>query len=206
MSLIEIIAAIFGFLCVWFYIVRNQLSWPTGLVQVVLLIVVFRQAKLYADMNLHIVYAVLQLYGWWEWARQNRTTAGLANEVSAPESTGIKVKRLALCGHVTGIAAVVLMTGVFVWLLRTFTDASLPIPDSFVAATSLVAQFLLIWRYVETWWYWIVVDIVGIGLFAFKQLYPTTVLYVLFLVMAIVGLRTWQAVHQRQLSVQVSGA
>ncbi|MCU0721079.1 MAG: nicotinamide mononucleotide transporter family protein [Pirellula sp.] len=65
MSLIEIVAAIFGFLSVWFYIVRNPASWPTGLVQVLLLWNVFWNAKLYADFGLHVLYAVLQIYGWW---------------------------------------------------------------------------------------------------------------------------------------------
>jgi nicotinamide mononucleotide transporter len=77
-------------------------------------------------------------------------------------------------------------------MLIRYTDATLPIWDSFIAAASIIAQCLLAARYVENWRFWIAVDIVGIGLFASKELYPTAVLYILFLVMAVWGDVAWR--------------
>src|SRR5215218_9253217 len=65
MSPIEITAAVFGVLCVVLYARQNVWAWPAGLVQVGLFVYVFYDARLYADFGLHIVYVLLQLYGWY---------------------------------------------------------------------------------------------------------------------------------------------
>ncbi|MFN7292323.1 MAG: nicotinamide riboside transporter PnuC [Pirellula sp.] len=211
MSLVEIVAAIFGFLSVWFYIFRNPASWPTGLVQVLLLWSVFWNAKLYADFGLHVLYAILQIYGWWAWIRVQRTNDLARNAVrerrrfvdlspdddppkssDSPVQDGVRIRSLGRAGLVGCLLAVPILTAIFAGLLIRYTDATLPVWDSFIAAASIVAQCLLAARYVENWRFWIAVDIVGIGLFAFKELYPTTVLYILFLVMAIWGDVAWR--------------
>jgi nicotinamide mononucleotide transporter len=181
MTLIEIIAALFGLTCVWFCVIRNVWNWPTGLVQVSLLIIVFYNAKLYADMVLQILYVVLQCVGWIAWLRSNEGSM-----------EPVQVRLLSWPGKWLGILATILMTFVFHWLLSNYTDAELPLADSFVAAASLVAQTLLVRRFVESWIYWIVVDTVGIWLFGYKQLYPTAVLYGVFWVMAVIGWISWQ--------------
>lgn len=72
MSEIEIIATIFGVICVWLTIKQHIACWPIGLVQVFLYIFVFYQAKLYADMVLHVIYVLLSIYGWYHWS-ENKT-------------------------------------------------------------------------------------------------------------------------------------
>lgn len=191
MTTIEIIASIFGFLCVWLCVVRSVWTWPTGLVQVLLFIIVFYQAKLYADMILHVIYVGLQIFGWLAWQKSRRTNSNGESGADA-----IAVQSLSRLGIAMSVVTTVVLTAVFSILLKQFTDASLPIADSFVAAASLVAQFLLAKRYLENWGYWIVVDTVGIALFAYKELYPTAILYALFWFMAVVGLIRWyQALH-----------
>ncbi len=75
--------------------------------------------------------------------------------------------------------------------MHRFTDASYPWWDAGVAAMSVVAQILLIRRYVENWWLWIAVDVVAIGLYAAKGLWPTMILYSIFLLLAFWGLLQW---------------
>ncbi len=192
MSTIEWIAAVFGFLCVWFYIQRNPWSWPTGLVQVALLIRVFYEAKLYADMGLHLVYVVLQIYGWWEWSRSQNPI------VEDQPASRILVRTMPLYGWVIASAVSLLLTVLFASLLTRYTDATYPLIDSLIAAVSLVAQTLLAWRYLENWLLWIFVDILGIGLFAVKGLTPTAILYALFLIMAITGYVQWRSAFKNQ--------
>lgn len=193
MSYVEIVAALFGALSVYFYIVRNHWSWPVGLVQVVLYIGVFEQAKLYADMLLHFVYAGLQLYGWWAWYQSSKRQATSPVDSSLGQDESLEIRELGMKGNIACIVVSLAMTTVYAILLRRFTDASSPLPDSCIAAFSLTAQMLLAWRYVDNWRYWIFVDLVAIGLFAFKELYITSILYALFLVMAIVGDRAWRS-------------
>lgn len=200
MLMIEIVAALFGAASVYFYIVRNHWSWPVGLVQVVLYVAVFAQAKLYADMSLHVVYAGLQLYGWWAWleSRKSSTSRQLSESTASSEPSKLPVRRLPLLGHGVSWIAIAVMTSLYAFLLSQYTDAALPVLDSLIVALSLVAQLLLAWRYLENWLYWIAVDLLGIGVFAYKSLYPTTILYTVFLVMAIVGWRTWQNAWRQQ--------
>ncbi|MFO0943539.1 MAG: nicotinamide riboside transporter PnuC [Pirellulales bacterium] len=194
MTYVELIAAILGAVSVYFYIIRNHWSWPVGLAQVILFVAVFAQAKLYADMILHLVYTVLQLYGWWQWSKsrlpQVQTCASELND--SPQQLAIQVRRLSPLGNVIACSVGLLMTLVYTYLLLKFTDASLPLADCFVSSISIVAQCLLAWRYLENWLYWIVVDVAAIALFAYKQLWFTTGLYGLFLVMAVIGYRAWR--------------
>ncbi len=211
MLTIEILAALFGAASVYFYIVRNHWSWPVGLVQVVLYVAVFAQAKLYADMLLHVVYAGLQLYGWWAWLDFDKSTkqpfptdrtASLEN--ASEKQQNISIRRLPVMGLAITFVAIAIMTSLYAFLLSRYTDASLPILDSLIAAMSLVAQLLLAWRFLENWIFWIAVDLLAIGVFAYKTLYPTTILYAIFLVMAMLGWRAWRTAWLNQLHAKPS--
>ncbi|MGA1133103.1 MAG: nicotinamide riboside transporter PnuC [Prochlorotrichaceae cyanobacterium] len=77
MTGIEVIAVVFGLLCVWLTVRQNIWCWPTGLVQVTLYIVIFYQVKLYSDLILHILYVFLQIYGWYHWLHGGKTRSAL---------------------------------------------------------------------------------------------------------------------------------
>lgn len=200
MTQLEWIAATFGFLCVACYIYRSFWAWPIGLVQVLLYVAVFLQAKLYADMLLHVVYVGLQCYGWWAWHHAAVQSATDAHDSHAdlPTSPQVRIRILTAPGVLAALACVVVMTIAFSLALMRWTDARLPIPDSLVAATSIVAQLLLAKRFLENWLFWIVVDIVGVGLFVSRGLYPTALLYALFGVMAAVGWLQWRRAYHHE--------
>jgi len=93
-------------------------------------------------------------------------------------------------GWQTAITALALWPLV-AFFLQHLTDSDVPWWDGFVTALSLVGQYLLGRKYLENWLIWIVVNGVSIGLFAYKGLWLTVLLYVIFLVMSGVGWRTW---------------
>ena len=66
---VELIAMVFGFACVVLTIGRSIWCWPIGLVQVLLYIIIFYDAKLYSDLILHVIYVGMQIYGWHYWLR-----------------------------------------------------------------------------------------------------------------------------------------
>ncbi|EKD81174.1 MAG: hypothetical protein ACD_39C01929G0001, partial [uncultured bacterium] len=78
------------------------------------------------------------------------------------------------------------------WFMATRTDASFPYPDAFTTIFSLTAQWLMSLKKLESWYFWIAVDVVAIGVYYAKGLYLTTGLYSLFLVMAVIGLLKWR--------------
>src|SRR5258708_6986098 len=161
---------VFGILSVWLTTRENVWCWPTGLVTVSLYIIVFGQAKLYADMGLQVVYVALCLYGWYEWLHGG-PGQGALRVSRTPRTAGLAIA--------LGAA------------LRGQPDAALPYLDSTTASFSLVAQWMQTRKWLETWVVWIAVDVVYVGMYVFKQLHPTAVLYAIYLALAVMGRRAW---------------
>jgi nicotinamide mononucleotide transporter len=179
MSIIEWIAVLTGLACVWLTVVRNIWCWPTGLVSVALYVFVFFDARLYSDMGLQVVYIFMQVYGWWFWLR------GGKDRGEAP------VVRLSPPGMALWAGAVVAGTVLLGTLMSAFTNAALPYWDAAATAMSLAAQWLLARKVIENWILWIAVDVLSVGIYLAKGLYPTTGLYCVFLVLATMGLIAW---------------
>jgi nicotinamide mononucleotide transporter len=194
----EIIGVIFGVLCVILTIRQSIWCWPTGLIQVLLFIWVFYEARLYSDFILHIIYAILQVYGWWHWLR-----APGASPDDAPGS--LKVTAIGLISTSLWVLTALIGTGIWGTAMAKLTDAAAPYPDAFLTVLSLIAQWLLTRKNLESWYFWIVVDITAVPLFASRGLYLTAGLYAVFLGLAIAGYFAWRT-SMRQENPAIQGA
>lgn len=181
MNPIENIAALFGVVSVYLSVRQNIWSWPTAIVNVGLYTFVFYQSRLYADMGLQVVYIVISFYGWYEWlyGGKNRT------ELQVSRMSG----RLGVLLAAIGIAC----TFVLGTLLHRTTNAALPYLDSTTTSVSLVAQWMMTKKLLENWAVWVAVDVVYIGMFIYKSLYVTSLLYLVFLILSVMGYRQWKA-------------
>ena len=193
MTALELVAALVGAVSVWLSVRQNIWSWPTAIVNVVLYALVFFQAKLYADMGLQVVYAVLSVYGWYEWLHggENRTALHVTR-------TGGRLAALLAGVALVSAAALGL-------LLRHATDAALPFMDSFLSSTSLVAQWMMTRKKLENWLLWIAVDVLYVGMFMFKGLFLTAALYAVFLALAVQGYRDWRRSLAQQHALPLAG-
>ena len=180
MNGLEIAAVAFGIVSVYLSVRQNIWSWPTAIVNVLLYVAVFREAKLYADMGLQVVYFALSLYGWYEWLH------GGANR------TELKVSRAAPKLWMTVTAIGVVVVAVLGNLLARQTDAALPFIDSATTGTSLIAQWMMTRKILEHWAVWMAVDVVYVGMFIFKKLYLTAGLYAVFFVPPALGPAGWE--------------
>ena len=177
---LEVAAVLFGIVSVYLSVRENIWSWPTGIVNVTLYVFVFYRARLYADMALQVVYIVISIYGWYEWLYGGRGKTHLA------VSRG--TRRLAV-----SLAGIVLVGSALVGtLLARYTNASLPYLDSTTSVTSLIAQWMMARKILENWLVWVAVDVVYIGMFVYKSLVLTAVLYAVFLVLAVMGYFQWK--------------
>lgn len=183
MSWIEIAAVVFGFLCVVLTIRQNIWCWPTGLVQVVLYIVIFYEVRLYSDLILHVIYVGLSLYGWYHWLHGGRDHGALV------------VTRLSPGARALWVGVVLLGTLGWGYGMATCTDAALPYGDAFTTVASLAAQWLMARKRLESWLFWIAVDVVAIGIYWVKDLQLTAGLYAAFLVLAVLGLFEWRRAY-----------
>ena len=129
-------------------------------------------------MILHVIYIFLQFYGWYNWKYGGSNKSEL---------------RITLLTKTTfWIGLTVLVTALLGYVMQTKTDASFPYEDAFITVASLVAQYLMIKKILESWLFWIVVDVVAISIYFYKGLYFTTALYLLFLIMAVMGYLEWK--------------
>ena len=180
MSPLELFAATLGVLAVWLTARQNPWCWPIGLGMVLIYSWIFFEVKLYSDMLLQLVYAVLQLYGWRQWTVGNSGQG--VREVS--RLTSIQLGAGMLAGTVGSLA---LGYGMANW-----TDAAAPWMDAALTAFSLVAQWWMAQKRVECWLLWIVVDVLFVMLFLDKGLHLTAALYALFTLLAAHGWREWR--------------
>ena len=180
LSPLEVVAALFGAVSVYLSARQHIASWPTALVNVLLYAVVFRGARLYADMGLQFVYAGLSVYGWYEW------------KYGGAERSALPVTRTP--GRLwPGLVGIVAGVGVVLWYVTSrYTDAASPGLDSALTATSLVAQWMMTRKLVENWLLWIAADVAYVPLFVSRGLYPTAVLYAVFLGLAVKGYVDWR--------------
>ena len=157
-------------------------GWPLAVISSLMYVAVFWRSRLYGDASLQIFFAAVAGWGWHQWLRGVR-----------PDGSALKVARLGLTGLVRMFAACALLwplTGLF---LKTVTDTDVPWWDGFTTALSVVGQFLLGRKYIENWLVWIVVNVVSVGLFIYKGLWVTTLLYAIFIALSVVGYRAWKA-------------
>ncbi|MGY4495643.1 nicotinamide riboside transporter PnuC [Pseudomonas sp. TE3610] len=186
MSNLEIIAVLVNVLGVWLTARRTPWCWPVSVVAVLLYVWIFYDVKLYSDMLLQVLFALLQGYGWWRW-RTGRLSEGKVRIEPLP-------LRLAVVSLVAGaVLSVLLGAG-----MAHFTDAAVPWLDATLTGYSLVASYWAARKFVASWWLWIALDAVYTGMYYVKGLPLTAVLYAGFILLAVYGWRAWQRELQAQ--------
>jgi nicotinamide mononucleotide transporter len=179
-SLLEWIGTAFGILSVYLTVKQNLWCWPTGIISVIAFLVLFYEVKLYVDAALQVFFLVLSIQGWYGWVY------GGTNKTELPVSHLNSSQTIALG------AALLVCIGLTGYVFDNFTDAHIPFWDATASGLSVAAQLLLVRKKVENWYLWIAVDILSIGIYFYKTIYVTAGLYVVFLFLAISGLREWQ--------------
>ena len=185
-SWLEIVAFVIAIQMVVLNMRVNPIAWPLAIISSLLYFALFWNSLLYGDASLQIFFAIVALWGWWQWLRGTQA-----------DGAELKVRSLPTRARwwlIAALAAAWPATGLF---LKTFTNTDVPWWDAFPTAASVIGQWLLGRKYIENWLAWIVVNIVSVGLFAYKGLWLTTLLYSLFIAMSVIGWRAWQRMLPR---------
>jgi nicotinamide mononucleotide transporter len=185
---IELLGAILGILYIFFSIRQSILTWPTGLLTSVLYTIVFFKSKFYADMGLQVYYVFISIYGWYFWLK------GAKSEKSNSVPVRKLSKKLWVFLGVSSIAIYIIL----VIILINFTDSDVPYMDSLTTALSIVATWMLAKKYLEHWLIWIFVDAVSAGLYVYKNLWPTVILFIVYTMMAVLGYMEWNKDFNKQ--------
>lgn len=176
-SWLEALGFVSGALAVYLAAREHVLNWPLGLITSGAYAVFFFQGNLFADAWLQVVYVILGLLGWYWWLK-------------GKEGKELDITRAAPRTWMGLGAFFVAFFSLAVWYLYRVHGAA-PAIDALVTAGSLVGQYLLMRKHIENWLVWVVVNIVYVPLFMWKGWYLTAGLYVIYLVLAVMGMRQW---------------
>ena len=170
---------------IWLTTRRLLICWPVTLAADLLYLIVFYQARLFSDSVLQLFFLAFTLYGWWHWWR------GIAAEGD------VRIVALSPRGCFTGLAAGA-VGAVLLGALMVRIGAALPYVDAALASYSLVGSWWGARKHIANWWLWIVVDVIYIGEYIYKGLWPTALLYAGLVALAVLGLREWSRAARAQ--------
>ena len=145
-------------------------------------IFVYYEAGLYADFGINIYYLGAAIYGWMVWKYGNKSK----------EQKELPITRMPKRSWLKAIIVFLVAQFIIAGVLINYTDSNEPWWDAFTTALSIIGMWMLARKYLEQWWIWIVVDVVCVGLYIYKELYFTVGLYALYAIIAIFGWLNWK--------------
>jgi nicotinamide mononucleotide transporter len=177
---LELISFVLSIVTVLLNIRRIHWAWLFAIVSSATYGIVFFKARLYGDAGLQAVFIVASVWGWYEWLKG-----------TGKDDEPLVVTRLDRSGWTWSLAGWALGFVLLSWFLHACTDTDVPHIDGFLTAGSLLGTLLAARKKVENWHVWIVVDVLYVGLYVYKGLHLTAILYAIFVAMAALGLRAW---------------
>lgn len=180
-SWIEAVAVIFGLLSVWFAKKENILVYPAGIVSVLIYVYICLDVKLYADMGINFFYFIMSIYGWIKWSRKT------ADKTVRPISYASANEWL------ISIIGLVIFFIILVYILKNYTDSTVPVWDALTTAIFIVGMWLMALKKIENWLAWILGDLISIPLYLSKGLVLTSIQFAVFLILAIAGYIEWSS-------------
>ncbi len=179
---IEVLGAVAGLIYLYLEIKQNIWLWPLGIITSAFYLYVFFVSKFYADMGLQVYYLVISFYGWWHWLYGNK-------DIQKEE---LPITRTSARQWIYISSITLVLFVVMVFILKRYTDSPVPYGDSFVTALSITGTWMLAQKLIEHWWIWVVVNLVSLVLFIWKDLYPTSILFFFYFTLAIYGYYQWK--------------
>ncbi|MBQ4405937.1 MAG: nicotinamide mononucleotide transporter [Bacteroidales bacterium] len=185
---LEIVGTIIGFIYLWQEVKASIWLWLTGIVMPAIYTVVFYKSGLYADFGIQIYYIVAAIYGFlfWKFGKKNQDGDQLRIVHTTAKQAAV------LCAITAGLFWPIY------WILTTYTDSNVPFFDSTTTAMSIVALWMLAKKHVEQWVAWIIIDALSSGLYFYKGIYFTAVLYAVYTVVAVYGYKKWNMMERQQ--------
>ncbi|MFT3857028.1 MAG: nicotinamide riboside transporter PnuC [Aquabacterium sp.] len=188
-SQLEVAAFALSLLMVWLNLRVNVWAWPLAIVSSALYGLLFARSRLYGEASLQAVFIAVSVWGWWQWLRGRDDSA-----------QPLKVRALGRRGRIGSLSLTAMAWPLIGLLLDHATDSDVPYLDALPTAGSLLGQWLLGRKWIDNWPCWLVVNLVSMGLFAYKQLWLTVLLYGLFAALSVAGWRAWRALAEQQRS------
>jgi len=164
-SWLEWIGFITTIACVYLAAKQNIWNWPIGIMSVVTYMVVFFNSQLFGDAGLQIYFLGTSIYGWYFWIKKKEANEKPVTSLTFKQLLWVLLATLVLAGSL----------GLF---LKNYTPTNVPYIDGFCTSISFMAQILMTRKILQNWAFWIFVDICYVPLYLYKNLYLTSILYI----------------------------
>ncbi|MGQ1891541.1 nicotinamide riboside transporter PnuC [Thermophagus sp. OGC60D27] len=184
---LELTGTLLSLVYLYWSVRENIWLWPTGFISSLIYLIVFFDERLYADMSLQVYYLIISVYGWITWRMGRRATG---SKKMAIKRTGIR-RGLVLLAVGGGLYLFVLLILLKVPALLDIPSSDLPYWDAFTTTGGIIATWMLARKYLEHWLIWIVVDFVSSGVYFYKGMIITVLLYLVYTFVAVVGFLEW---------------
>ena len=193
---LEAVAAFFGLLSVFFSVKRNIWVYPTGIISTTIYVYILFNFGLLGDMLINVYYSIMSIYGWISW---NKSTE---NQII---SVDFAKKKDWLVGLNLFAMSLVAVCGVYYF--KPFIDNHFSMNgvslgfqlldwanwlDIFTTSLFLIGMWFMAKRKVENWLFWIVGDLICIPMMLYKGLGITSLQYLVFTIMAVMGYQKWR--------------
>ena len=181
---IEVVAFVVSLWMVGCEMRVHPLAWPLAMLSSLMYALLFADSKLYGEASLQLFFVAMSLWGWSQWLRRPGDVGG-----------ELVVQELSRHAALVALALTLLAWPLLALTLSWFTDSTAPWLDALPTVGSVLGTWLLGRKFIENWWTWIAVNAFSVGLFGYKQLWLTVILYALFTALSVAGLRSWRALR-----------
>jgi nicotinamide mononucleotide transporter len=184
-SWLEFIAVVSGIASVWYSRAENILVYPVGLVNTVIYIFISVKSSLFGEASVNLYYTVMSIYGWLLWAKKNQHQQHVV-KITFSSAKGW-IQQLLFFAFFYVLIFISLS-----YLKKNFSAGAIPWADAFASSTAFTGMWLMAKKKVESWYWWIATNIASIPLYFVKHYAFTSVYYAILLVLAVMGLFSWQ--------------
>jgi len=185
---LELIAVFFGLLSVWFSKNNNVLVYPTGIINTSIFVYLLVKWELLGDMIINIYYFLMSIYGWYYWTRKSN------NQEYTPIT---KINEL----DIKIILIIIISSTLFVSYLYSFFDkwsGLVSYIDIFTTAIFFAGMWLMARRKIESWFFWILGDVISVPLYFVKGLAFSSFQYIIFTLIAVAGYYKWKSIYNNK--------
>ncbi|WP_456461930.1 nicotinamide riboside transporter PnuC [Reichenbachiella sp.] len=187
-DLYELAGLVFGLLAVWYLIKESVLTWPVGILYVLVSFVVFWEIRLYGDLLLHVIFLILNIYGWYFWIHGKKKDEKELPITNYSSKQNFSLLLLSTIGII--FFGYFLANIHFIW--SHMEPAALPYWDATTSILSVTGIWLMTKKKIENWYYWFAVDVLACGIYFYKGIYFYSFLYGVYIVMAVSGYLAWK--------------
>tara|TARA_Y100000813_G_scaffold1794_1_gene1347 strand:- start:122 stop:754 length:633 start_codon:yes stop_codon:yes gene_type:complete len=185
---LELIAVFFGLLSVWFSKNNNVLVYPTGIINTSIFVYLLVKWELLGDMIINIYYFLMSIYGWYYWTRKSQNQE--YTPITKINEADIKI-----------ILIIIISSTIFVSYLYSFFDkwsGLVSYIDILTTAIFFVGMWLMARRKIESWFFWILGDVISVPLYFVKGLAFSSFQYLIFTLIAVAGYYKWKSIYNNK--------